>query len=356
MSIEARLASGRFRSHLLAAVLSIALAGALGLPGAAGAVGTPAGTDITNQATATYTVGGTPLSQTSLPATVTVLELIDVVVTSQDAGPVSVATPDAGRVLTFLVTNVGNGSEDFAIQITNVATPPDDFDPTSISIYLDTDGTPGLDTATDTLHSGPADVSLDSNGGAAADRMTVFVVGDIPGSLSNGDVADVILTAISANHPGGSPTPGTVLGSAGDGGIDAVLGTGSGDDADTGSFVVADVTVSIVKSLLQVSDPFGGSQPVPNATLRYRIVVTVTGSATAAGVTIADPVPPNTSYATASMTLDDGGGGGAVALSDVADADAGQFVAGPPAEVRVALGDLLPGSPAQTIEFSVTSN
>jgi uncharacterized repeat protein (TIGR01451 family) len=120
--------------------------------------------------------------------------------------------------------------------------------------------------------------------------------------------------------------------------------------------VVADVTVSIVKSLLQVSDPFGGSQPVPNATLRYRIVVTVTGSATAAGVTITDPVPPNTSYATASMTLDDGGGGGAVALSDVADADAGQFVAGPPAEVRVALGDLLPGSPAQTIEFSVTIN
>jgi uncharacterized repeat protein (TIGR01451 family) len=324
----------------------------LGVPlGGAQAVGTPAGTDISNTATASYTIGGTPVTQTSNTEVITVLELIDVVVTSQDAGAVSVSSPEVGAVLTFLVTNIGNGTEDFALSAQNSVA--DDFDPSSISIYLDTDGTPGLDTATDTLYSAPSDVRLDANlvGG---DRLTVFLVSDIPGSLTDGDFSDVDLVAVSDNHPGGSPSPGTVLPGVGDGGVDAVLGTSSGDGSGTGQYLVANATVSVVKSVASVSDPFGGSQPVPGATITYEIAISLVGGATATAVTITDPIPLNTTYVPASMTLDDGAGGGPVGLSDTLDGDAGELVAGSPPVVTVRLGDLPPASPDQTITFSVT--
>ena len=53
------------------------------------------------------------------------------------------------------------------------------------------------------------------------------------------------------------------------------------------------------------------------------------------------------------MTLDDGGGGGPATLTDVVDADAGDYDATPPAMITVRLGDLTSASPAQTITFSV---
>ncbi len=344
--------SGNSAMRRTAAVAALVCLLALPL-GSARAVGTAAGTPISNMATATYTLSGIPGSQNSNVEIVTVLEVIDVVVTSQDAGPVSVSTPDAGGVLTFLVTNVGNGIEDFALSVQNVVAPPDDFDPTSVAIYVDDDGTPGLNTATDTLYGAPSDVRLDANL-AGADRLTVFVVGVIPAGLLDGDFSDVELFAVSDNHPGGSPAPGTLLSGAGDGGIDALLGTGVGDDSDQGRYLVFDVTVSMVKSVVSISDPFGGIRPVPGATIVYSIAVSVVGSTTAAGVTITDPIPVNTTYVAGSMTLDDGGGGGPAALTDVVDADVGDYDATPPPMITVRLGDLTSASPAQTINFSVT--
>jgi uncharacterized repeat protein (TIGR01451 family) len=319
--------------------------------GSAQAVGTPAGFFNDTATTEIYTIGGTSVTQTSNTEVITVLELIDVVVTSQDAGAVSVSSPEVGAVLTFLVTNIGNGTENFALSAQNSVA--DDFDPSSIAIYLDTDGTPGLDTGTDTLYSAPSDVSLDANlvGG---DRLTVFLVSDVPGGLTDGDLSDVDLVAVSGNHPGGSPSPGTVLAGAGDGGVDAVLGTSAGDGSDTGQYLVADATVSVVKSIASVSDPFGGTQPVPGATITYQIAISLVGAATATAVTITDPIPLNTTYVSDSLTLDDGGGGGAVGLSDTLDGDAGELVAGSPPVVTVRLGDLPPASPDQTITFSVT--
>jgi hypothetical protein len=45
-----------------------------------------------------------------------------------------------------------------------------------------------------------------------------------------------------------------------------------------------------------------------------------------------------------------------VALTDAADADAGEFSAAVPARVRVALGTLTTASGPQTVTFAVTIN
>ena len=125
------------------------------------------------------------------------------------------------------------------------------------------------------------------------------------------------------------------------------LGTSGAQDAADGEYVVGDVVVDLVKSVA-VSDPFGGTEPIPGAQLTYTIVATVTGAGTASSVVIRDPIPANTTYSSGSIVLN-----GTGLTDDGADADGGEFVVSP-AEVVVQLGDLTAASGAQTVTFIVT--
>ena len=312
-------------------------------PGRAAAVGTPANTAISNQARADYVIGGTPGSTLSAVTTFFVNEVIDVVVVSQDAGPVASLSPSSGRVLTFLVQNVGNGREQFAASFLNL--PADDFDALAVSIYVDVNGDGLYTGGTDPLYVGPADLDLDSND-PANDRRTVFLVGDIPPALANGDVADLELTATAVT---GTGAPGSSIVGAGDGGTDALFGASGGDDAATGTFLISDLNVSIAKSVT-IFDPLGGSDPTVGALLRYRLDVSVTGTGTAVGIAITDPIPANTTYTPATLRLN------SAPLTDVGGDDAGDVGATTPGEVTVSLGDLTSASPIQTITFDVTIN
>jgi hypothetical protein len=67
-------------------------------------------------------------------------------------------------------------------------------------------------------------------------------------------------------------------------------------------------------------------------------------------VLFTDAIPSNTTYVAGTLRLN------AAVLTDAADADAGQFVAAPSAQVRVTLGDMTQASGVQTIDFAVTIN
>ncbi len=116
-----------------------------------------------------------------------------------------------------------------------------------------------------------------------------------------------------------------------------------------GEYLVGDVQVSLAKSVT-VIDPAGGATPVPGARLTYQIVVNATGTGTAHAFVLTDPVPAGTAYSGGSLRLN------TLALSDSADADAGQFIAGTTPLIRVALGDLTQSAGPQTIVFTVTIN
>jgi uncharacterized repeat protein (TIGR01451 family) len=321
----------------LAVLMGIVLIG-----GQAGAVGAPAGTPISNTATATFDVGGTPLTANSLPTVVTVDEIIDVTVVEQNS-PLAVSPSDTNRVLTFLVTNTGNGTEDFALAV-NSAIGTDDFDPAFVNVYLDANSNGSYDAGTDTLYqSGVNDPPLDANG---TDSIAVFVLHNIPASpgVGDGDVGQISLTAtaVTVNGPAG-----TVSGGNGDGGVDAVVGTSTAQALDTGDYVVASVSVALSKAWVIVNDPVFGTQPVPGATIRYTITVSVTGAGTADNLLITDGIPANTSYVTGTLTL---GGSG---LTDGTGDDAGEYdgAAGPNGEVSVDLGNVAGGGADQTITF-----
>ena len=64
----------------------------------------------------------------------------------------------------------------------------DDFNPVFTQIYLDNGNNTWDGVATETLYQpGVNDPVLDANG---ADRITVFVLNDIPAALSNGDLGN----------------------------------------------------------------------------------------------------------------------------------------------------------------------
>lgn len=312
------------------------------------AVGTAAGTDITNTASVSADVGGSPVTASSNPNVVTVAEVIDVDVTLLSVGNVLVNTPSSGQVLTYRVTNVGNGVDTFALSVNNALAGGDQFDPVFASLYFDANGNGLYDAGVDTLHQpGVNDPQLDANA-PGADDVVVFVLNDVPAGLASGDLGDSELLATSTT---GSGAPGFVIGGAGEAGTDAIVGTNGGDDAEQGTYQVSAVALAIAKSSV-VADPFGGAQPIPGATITYTLVVTVSGAGSADAATLTDAIPANTTYVPGSMTRN------AAPLTDasdapVDDADFGVTTAG---AITVGLGNLPAGGPPETITFQVTIN
>ena len=103
----------------------------------ASAAGVDAGTSIQNTATATYSNGATTETVTSNQVDILVDELLNVTVGSLDAGNVTLGS--AGAVLSFELTNTGNGPEAFDLT-TNAALTGDDFDPAVTQIAYDSNG------------------------------------------------------------------------------------------------------------------------------------------------------------------------------------------------------------------------
>lgn len=307
--------------------------------GSAWALGTSAGTPIINTATVSYTLGSNPTPYTnSATETFNVLEVIDVVVSWQDAANVAVNSPHTNAVLTFAVTNTGNGSEDIQL-LTNDALVGDDFDPAFQDIYLESNGTLGWQ-FDDTLYLGGA-VPF-----AADASVTVYVRSNIPGSLSDTQTGDLQLTAQAMTAGAAGSPVGTLLPGLGAGGVDAVVGTTNADGAVAGTYEVSAAAVALTKSVVQIVDPYGGSRPYTSAQVTYRIVVNVTGFGLAQGLVITDVIPADMTYVNNSMVLD------GVPLTDGADADSGEFSAN---TVTVNLGDTV--APAtHTIEFDTTIN
>jgi uncharacterized repeat protein (TIGR01451 family) len=303
------------------------------------AAGTPVGTIIENTATVDFDLAGVPITLQSNTTTITVVERIDVVVTLQSP-QVIVTANDTDRALLFRVTNTGNGTETFSLAIESILA-GDDFDPipAATSIYFDTDGSGDLNVGDQLYTAGTNDPML-----AADATVDVLLVNDIPGTVVNGDIGFSQLTATSLT---GTGAPGTLYAGAGDGLVDAIIGTTGGEDADTGEYLVSDIIISVVKSEV-VNDQFGGNQPIPGATITYTITVEVTSAGTATGSVVADPIPTFTTYLPASITLN------GVAISDPTDADAGEFDTSGAPSVVVRLGDLTQADGIQTVVFEVT--
>jgi uncharacterized repeat protein (TIGR01451 family) len=316
------------------AMLIAAAAAALGLAGAAQAAGTPAGTDITNVAHATYDQpSGTPATVDSNVVTIKVDELLDVTVAWRDPSDVVTSPGSTNQVLSFTVTNAGNGHEAFTLGTVQGA--GDDFDPNVTSIVLDTNGNGSYDPGVDTAYvPGSNDPVLAPDG-----SVVVFVLSTIPPGAADGNRGRIDLTATSKT---GTGTPGTTFAGAGEGGGNAVVGLTTAKGQHEGWYAVHKASLSFVKSAT-VADPFGGATQGPGSIITYTLTATVTGTGSLANVAVTDPIPTGTTYKAGSITLD------ATPLTDAADADAGSFTG---TGIAVGLGTMASGT-TKTVKFQV---
>ena len=323
----------RLRARWMAA--GVVAAGTFGAALPAHAAGTPAGTIINNSATATYDLptGGQD-SVTSNIVSLTVDELLDVSVASTDGGDVATFPAAVNQVLTFRVTNAGNGAESFVLTARDTVG-GDDFDPSATSIVIDSNGNGVYDPGIDTVYVAGANNPLLAPDGS----VLVFVLSSIPAGASDGQRGRVDLVAVAAT---GSGAPGTTFAGQGQGGGDAVVGATGADAEDDGYYAVSAASVAFVKSAT-VADPFGGTTRVPGSIITYRLVASVGGSGSLANLRIADAIPAGSSFRAGSITLE------GAPLTDAADADAGEFVG---TGIAVRLGTVAAGS-ARTVTFQV---
>ena len=314
------------------ALAPLAIAAAL-ITTPAHAGGVKAGTLIENTSSATYDGGAGPVTIPSNTITVKVDELLDVTVTSRDSGPVSAAPGSA--VLTFELTNTGNGPEAYTLTA-NPAVAGNDFDTTVNGIAVDTNGNGVYDPGVDQMLTGPATTAA-----IAADAsLTVFVLVTIPGGVADGDQSDVSLLAEAVT---GTGAPGTAFAGQGAGGGNAIVGSTGANAAATGSLSVGITDVDLIKSAT-VRDPFGGTGIVPGATITYAIRAEVRGSGSVSDLVVTDAAPADTTYVAGSLKLD------GATLTDAADADAGRSGT---SGISVDLGTVSGGS-SRTVTFQVT--
>lgn len=270
------------------------------------AAGTNAGTVIESTATVTYTSGTYSGSLSSNTASVRVDELLNLAVAAPAA--TTVLAGQAANPLNFVITNTGNGPEAVVLRGTSTVA-GSEFDITVDRVALDSNG------------NGRYDAGIDQELPPATETppilpdtsLTLFVLVRMPSQIRDGQNSSFRLTLASAT---GAGAPGTVLANKGEGGGDAIVGLSGGEGSATISLVASLATVTLSKAAT-VRDQYGGSQPIPGATISYRLTAAVSGSGQIQNLVVSDGVPVGTTYVAGSLKLDD------AALTDSVDGDGG---------------------------------
>ena len=203
------------------------------LLGGALAAGTPAGTEITNRAEATYIdPSGETQTVTSDEIITTVLPVYDFVITPDGASPSApgqTVAVNAGSAAQFSYTVTNQGNIEDIITLTLTQAGDDDFNLDNIRIYLDENGNGVLDAGEPLI----TEIQL-----GAGESAQLIVVGTVPEGTASGAVANINLEGVSVGVPEDTDTDNwarAVLGNDnGGGGNVAGVNIGNGDgDPDT---------------------------------------------------------------------------------------------------------------------------
>ena len=280
------------------------------------AVGTEAGTAISNTATVSFKRGnGSQATPVSAIASFNVDEIININNTAPSTN-ISINAGDTAAIInSYTVSNLGNASESITLSVAHAAS--SNFTPTGKKIYFQRSNaatdTDKLD-ATDTLYVAGESILLTKD-----EVLTVYVTYDIPSTATNSETAIINLTASSTTPGASSASLGDVLSGQGTVGsdnkaIDAVVIQGK--DEATATFIVDldsnSLQVTIDKVIVggvasgTVTDSADATAAttafIPGAEVTYLVVVTVTNG-TATDLTITDTVPLNMTYKGSSVKM-----------------------------------------------------
>ncbi|HEX6853148.1 MAG TPA: DUF11 domain-containing protein [Candidatus Polarisedimenticolaceae bacterium] len=275
------------------------------------ALGTRAGTTITNQATVNFTdANGNPGTALSNVVSTTVSQVAGVTV---DPDNNQNGTPGSTLYFPHLVTNTGNFDDTVNLAASSAAG-------WTVTLYRDVNGNQAYDAGTDLLLADTNGDTIPDSGLLADDgSMRILVAVSIPVGTANGTPDTVTVTGTTVFAP-----------TATDSALDTIN--------------VQAPVLSVVKSVAPL-----GAQP-PGTVLTYTIVVTNNGAGAANAVVLTDPAPTDTTYVPGSITV---GGNPRTDAADPDDSDFGFTNAG---QVTVNVGTLAAGGGSVTVTFQVTIN
>ena len=319
--------------YIFTTVLAGVMAASAVTPAPLLAGGVTAGTLIENTAVASYDEGGVVRSINSNTITVRVDELVNVTLTSLDPGPVA-ARPGAA-VLTFELTNQGNGPEAFRL-VANAAVGGNDFDASFRAIANDSNGNGIYDEGVDEILAQPQTTAAL----VPDQRLTLFVLVTVPDGVGDQQTSAVTLSAEAVT---GTGAPGTAFAGAGVDGGNAIVGATGAQATARGALITGIANVALVKSVV-LADPFGGTSAVPGTVATFTIEARVSGTGAIDNLVVTDVIPEGTTYAPGTLALD------GVDLSDAADGDAG--AASDTAGISVTLGTVAAEN-TQRVTFNV---
>lgn len=312
---------------------------------------TPACTQINNQATVNFTVGSVAQNpQNSNTSSFYVGVKVNVSVVAQDTADVTVYPGSTGSPLTFTVTNNGNAHQKYLLSY--LAKPNGTLNPFTGAADSFDASNPAIQVggvATTTI----ADLAPDAS-------QTVTINADTGLSQTDGQVAVYALkaqtqwvgsnTSVTADGTAtGSTIGGAVCTPLGSANIDVVVADGQGSDdsprdgasSARSAYQVTAANLTINKTNSVIYDPVhctaigsctGTPKAIPGAIVEYSIAVANSASGTAT-VTVKDSLDANLTfyvdgYASGKgiqLTAPNLNGGAAIALSNGADGDQGDW-------------------------------
>ncbi len=308
--------TGAFRrlATLRHGVLALVTAAAFAWTATAAHAAPPAGTSIGNQASATYLdASGTSRSVPSNLVTTIVLQVASFTLTADGTLP---SAPGGSAVFPHVLTNTGNGTDDFNLTAADLG--GDNFDFASIQILPDADGNGVPDNFTPIASTGPI---------AAGAVFHFVVVAAVPGTQVGGDFAQLRITATSV--------------------FDNAQTAFNTDRVN----VTGNAVVAVTKG---INVPSGNS---PSGPYTYTMTYTNSGNATATGVRFTDVVPVGMTYVPGSGRWS---ATGAVVLTDADSTDAQgvspntvQWIYDGPSRTVTAILNQVPAGSSGTITFGV---
>ena len=222
----------------------------------------PAGTQIGNQASATYTDSSGVQRQVTSNAVLTTVQQVAALLLQQSQ--TKLGSVGAQVVFPETLTNLGNGTDTFALAISSIVT---NFNLLNIHIYPDASGTGLPSSTTDINGTGPL-----VSGGV----FHFVIVGTVPGTALPGTYAQVSVTATSA-----------FTSTLGTNNLETVLVSNQG-------------VISVTKAQSVASG-------TPVTTNTYTLTYLNTGNNTATNIWIQDVIPAGMAYVTNSANWSVGG-------------------------------------------------
>lgn len=229
-----------------------------------------------------------------------------------NAGAVTNVTPGASaQVTSFVVTNTGNTAQGYTFNAlnqlvtTDILGTADSINVTITNVFVDANGD-GMYDAGDTA------IAISSLAPDAS--VTVFVVASIPAGATNGQQANITLTATTTTAGTATAVAATV--GADTAGVDIVfadaattelgfVGTSAARDGQAtarDAYRIASAVISVAKTSLLMCDPFNGSGPdrkhIPGSIVRWTITISnaVTATSSATLATVTDALNANTTF------------------------------------------------------------